>query len=226
VRISKGLFVDIDVTEPTAADSATGRRRLLGIGLGGAAASLLPFLGGRANAATTTPTTTPPAATTTTAPPKRPTTDDVSLLGFAQTVELAAGALYDVALQLDGFDTNQRAVLAAIREAHRAYAASLSAMLGRAAPQSVNPVFDTLKSSFGGDAAGALKAAYALESTAVATHTDIIGKLVATDGANLIASILIVEARHGTVLASMNKATKLDDLLVNSEADALTPAEG
>lgn len=225
MRISKGLFVDIDVTEPTPADSATGRRRLLGIGLGGAAASLLPFLGGRASAATTTPATTPPA-TTTTASPKRPTADDISLLGFAQTVELAAGALYDVALQLDGFDTNQRAVLAAIREAHRAYAASLSAMLGRAAPQSVNPVFDTLKSSFGGDPAGALKAAYALESTAVATHTDIIGKLVATDGANLIASILIVEARHGTVLASMNKATKLDDLLVNNEADALTPAEG
>jgi hypothetical protein len=216
------LFVDIDVTEPTPADSATGRRRLLGIGLGGAAASLVPFLGGRAHAATTTPE----PATTTTAPPKRPTADDVSLLGFAQTVELAAGALYDVALELDGFDTNERGVLAAIREAHRAYAASLSAMLGRDAPQSVNPVFDTLKSSFGSDSAGVLKAAYALESTAVATHTDIIGRLVGTDGANLIASILIVEARHGTVLASINKSTKLDDLLVNNEADALTPAEG
>jgi hypothetical protein len=47
-----------------------------------------------------------------------------------------------------------------------------------------------------------------------------------TAGASLIASILIVEARHGTVLAFMNGATDLDDLLVDQEADALAPAEG
>ena len=43
--------MDIDVTEPASADSAL-RRRLLGIGLGGAAVSLLPFLMGRASATT------------------------------------------------------------------------------------------------------------------------------------------------------------------------------
>jgi hypothetical protein len=218
--------VDIDVTEPAAADSAL-RRRLLGIGLGGAAVSLLPFLVGRANA--TTPTTGPSdttAATTTTAPPKQPTDDDVSLLGFSQSVELAARNLYDVALGTDDFDANTRAVIATIRESHDAYAASLSAILGRQAPQTVNPVFDTLQSSFGGDKKSVLDAAYALESTAVATHTDVLGKLQATDGASLIASILIVEARHGTVLAYMNGSTDLDELLVDKEADALTPAEG
>ena len=221
--------MDIDVTEPSAADSAL-RRRLLGIGLGGAAVSLLPFLVSRANA--TTPTTgssdTTPATTTTTttAPPKQPTDDDVSLLGFSQSVELAARNLYDVALGTDDFDDNTRAVLATIRESHDAYAASLSAILGRLAPQTVNPVFDSLQSSFGGDTKSVLDAAYALESTAVATHTDVLGKLQATDGASLIASILIVEARHGTVLAYMNGSTDLDDLLVDNEADALTPAEG
>ena len=218
--------MDIDVTEPAAADSAL-RRRLLGIGLGGAAVSLLPFLVGRANA--TTPTTGPSdttAATTTTAPPKQPTEDDVSLLGFSQSVELAARNLYDVALGTDDFDDNTRAVLATIRESHDAYAASLSAILGRHAPQTVNPVFDTLQSDFGGDKKSVLDAAYALESTAVATHTDVLGKLQATDGASLIASILIVEARHGTVLAYMNGSTDLDELLVDNEADALTPAEG
>jgi hypothetical protein len=50
--------------------------------------------------------------------------------------------------------------------------------------------------------------------------------LQATDGASLIASILIVEARHGAVLAYMNGSTDLDELLVDKEADALTPAEG
>jgi hypothetical protein len=224
VSISKGFFVDNDVMESAPDDKAFIRRRLLGIGLGGAAVSLLPFLSGRASA-TTPPTTT--GATTTTAPPKRPTEDDVSLLGFAQTVELAARQLYDVALGTNGlFDDVQRAVIATIRESHDAYAASLSGMLGRLAPQKANPIVDDLKASFGGKLADMLDAASALESTAVATHTDILGKLQGTDGAALIASILIVEASHGTVLASLNGSTDLDDLLVNTEADALAPAEG
>ncbi len=218
--------MDIDVTEPAPADSAL-RRRLLGIGLGGAALSLLPFLMGRASATTTTGSTSDTTpTTTTTAPPKRPSTDDVTLLGFAQSVELAARDLYDVALGTSGFDADQRAVIATIRESHDAYAASLSAILGRLAPQTPNPVVDSLSSSFAGETSTVLAAAYTLESTAVATHTDILGKLQGTDGATLIASILIVEARHGTVLAYLNGKTELDDLLVNDEADALTPAEG
>ena len=217
--------MDIDVTEPVPADSAL-RRRLLGIGLGGAAVSLLPFLMGRASATTTTGSTSDTTpATTTTAPPKRPSTDDVSMLGFAQSVELAARDLYDVALRTSGFEADQRAVIATIRESHDAYAASLSAILGRLAPQTPNPVVESL-SSFAGETSTILDAAYSLESTAVATHTDILGKLQGTDGATLLASILIVEARHGTVLAYLNGKTELDDLLVNNEADALTPAEG
>jgi Ferritin-like domain len=218
--------VDIDVTEPAPADSAL-RRRLLGIGLGGAVVSLLPFLVGRAGATTPNsgPTDTTPA-TTTTAPPKRPTNDDVVLLGFAQSVELAARNLYDVALGTGEFDADTRAVLATLRESHDAYAAALSGTLGREAPQEVNPIFDELQAAFGGDTKSVLAAAYAFESTAVATHTDILGELQGTDGASLIASILIVEARHGTVLAYLNGATDLNDLLVNTEADALAPAEG
>ncbi len=218
--------MDIDVTEPVPADSAL-RRRLLGIGLGGAAVSLLPFLVGRASATTTTGSTSDTTpATTTTAPPKRPSTDDVTLLGFARSVELAARDLYDVALGTNGFDAEQRAVIATIRESHDAYAASLSALLGRLAPQTPDPVVESLSSSFAGDKSKVLDAAYNLESTAVATHTDILGMLQGTDGASLIASILIVEARHGTVLAYLNGKTGLDDLLVDKEADALAPAEG
>ncbi len=227
--------MDIDVIEPAPDDKAFMRRRLLGIGLGGAAVSLLPFLSGRASASTP-PNSTPDTAaltataatTTTTAPPLRPTDDDVTLLGFGQSVELAARALYDVALGTKGlFDESQRAVIAAIRESHSAYVAALSGMLGRQAPQTVDSaVVDDLKSSFSGKLADVLKAASSLESAAVATHIEILGKLQGLDGAALIASILVVEARHGTVLASMNGSTNLDDLLVAKEADALTPAKG
>jgi Ferritin-like domain len=213
--------VDIDVTEPAQADSAL-RRRLLGIGLGGAAVSLLPFLASRASASTTTSAA---PATTTTAPPKRPTDDDVTLLGFAQTVEIAAFRLYELAVATDDFTEDEQAVMATFLDAHKAYAASLSGFLGREAPQALNPVFDEMQESFGGDRATVLDAAYNLESVAVATHTDILDQLQGTDGAALIASILIVEAAHGTVLATLNGKTDLDDLLVNTEADALS-AEG
>ena len=216
--------MDIDVIEPASDDKGLLRRRLLGIGLGGAAVSLVPLLSGRASA-TTPPSSSP--ATTTTAPPKRPTDGDVALLGFAQSIELAARQLYDVALGVEGlFDDVQRAVIATIRESHDAYAASLSGLLGRQAPQVVNPVFADREASFSGALADVLGAAYALESTAVATHTEILGELQGLDGAALIASILIVEARHGTVLAHLGGSTSFDDLLVDKEADALTPAEG
>jgi hypothetical protein len=223
----KDFFVDIDVTEGAQPDSAR-RRRLLGIGLGGAAVSLMPFLAGRAGATTpaTGPTDSSSAATTTTAPQKRPTDADVTMLGFAQSIEIAAFQLYEVALATDVFDDNDRDVLATILEAHRAYAGSLSGFLGREAPQEVHPMFNQVKSSFGGDRSSILDAAYTLESTAVATLTDMLGQLQGTDGAGLIASILIVEARHGTVIAYLNGSKDLDELLVTTEATALTPAEG
>jgi Ferritin-like domain len=213
VSISKGFLVDIDVTEPAPPDSAF-RRRLLGIGLGGAAVSLLPWLVGRAS------------ATTTTAPPKQPSESDVELLGFAQTVEIAAFRLYEIGVATDNFDDAEQAVMATFLDAHKAYAASLSGFLGRAAPQATNPVYDEMKDAFGGDRDTVLEAAYNLESVAVATHTEILGELQGTDGAALLASILIVEAAHGTVLANIGGSTDLDVLLVNTEADALVPAEG
>ena len=218
--------MDIDVTEPAAPESAF-RRRLLGIGLGGAAVSLLPWLVGRASATTTTSATSDTtAATTTTAPPKRPSDDDVTLLGFAQTVEIAAFRLYEEALASDDFDADEQAVIATFHDAHQAYAASLSGFLGRDAPQALNPVYDEMLASFQGDKATVLQAAYNLESVAVATHTDVLGQLQGTDGAALIASILVVEAAHCTVLADIGGETDLDILLVKTEADALTPAGG
>jgi hypothetical protein len=83
-----------------------------------------------------------------------------------------------------------------------------------------------VKSSFSGDRSSVLDAMYTLESTAVATYTEMLSQLQGTDGASLMASILIMEACHGTVLAYMNGSTNLDELLVVPEAAALTPAEG
>jgi Ferritin-like domain len=145
------------------------------------------------------------------------------MLAFAQTLEVAARDLYDVALDTEVFDEMQRSVIATIREAHEAYAASLSAILGRPMAQIPDPIGEDLKAAFGGDLAGVLDAAYDLESTLVATYTEMLGNLQGVNGAALVASILIVEAANGTVLADLKNATDLDELLVVPEAEALTP---
>ena len=58
--------------------------------------------------------------------------------------------------------------------------------------------------------------AYDLESTAVATHTELLGQLEGIDGAETVASILIVEARMRTVLADLaGHGDDLDALFVD-----------
>ena len=82
----------------------------------------------------------------------------------------------------------------------------LSGLLGRAAPNTSNPTADA---EFGapfttGSLDEVLTAAIALEETAVATHLTLLDQLEGTDGAALIASILVTEARHATVLSALS----------------------
>jgi len=197
--------VEIEETQRVA------RRGILAAGIGGAAISLLPFLTGRASAATES------------SAPKRPTSDDVSLLAVAQQLELTATALYGQAIaDVKGWTDEQAAVMMAMREAHLAFANSLSAILGKAAPGTpLEELLTSLGSSFAGDANDVIKAAADLESAAVATHTDVLGKLVGLDGAALVASIQVAEARHTTVLRSLAGSSDLAELLVDTEAASL-----
>jgi rubrerythrin len=218
--------VDIDSPATPTADAADGsslRRRLLGAGLVGLAGSLLPTLASRAGATSVPPDSTP--AATTTAPPRRPTSDDAALLGFAQQVELAAVVLYDQALAGRQSDGANRSTLLTIRESHQAYAQALSAILGKSAPDvPAAEIVDQYGAAFTGLPGAMLTAAAELENIAVATHTELVGALQGTDGTALIASILVVEARHVVVLLDMAEQTDLDALLVN-DAAALS-AEG
>jgi hypothetical protein len=240
-----------DAAAPTDADTTTiggsvARRRVLVAGISGTALSLLPFLGGRASAsgrnnssaATTDPTSgstgdttgdttaaTEAATTTTTAPPRRPTEDDIALLSFAQSVELTIRDLYDVAITAGTFEGTTLSDVKAIREAHEAYAQSLSGLLGRVAPNTpLDALFTSLEGDFSGDLADVATAAQALENTAVATHTDIVGQLLGIDGSSLVASMLIVEARHATVLATIAGVSDLDQQLA-SDGEALSPTD-
>jgi hypothetical protein len=216
--------------QPDRVVPGTARRRILAAGLGGAAASLLPFLGGQAGAA---PRTVPPtdptdtaeteAPTTTQAPVQRPTQDDVAVLGFAQSVELTLRDLYDIVLGGNVFtDDVEKDAIAVIRENHEAYAQAISGLLGRLAPNRRSDIlYSEHEANMAGSAAQVATALAALENVAVATHSGVVGTLVGIDGASIVASILEIEARHATVLNKLAGSTSFDDL-VAGDADPLS----
>ena len=130
-------------------------------------------------------------------------------------LELTVRDLYQLALDLKAFDETTLAVVKAIGEAHGAYAQSISGLIGRTAPNSqITPLYSQLKASFTGDAQSVATAARQLENAVVATHSEIIGKLAGVDGSALIASMVVIEARHATVLARIAGVVGLDDQLV------------
>ena len=179
--------------------SASRRRFLQAVGLGGAL-SALPFVARSAGAQ---------SGSTTTAPPQRPTADDQALLGYAQSMELSAAAAYtavvDRAKEL-ALPDDVYSVVQVFRDHHESYAQSLSGLLGKTAPGTPNATMDD---EFGavfttGSLDEVLIAGIALEDATVATNLRLLGELQGTDGAALVASILVTEARHSTVLSALS----------------------
>ena len=181
--------------------------------------------GGATGATTGGTTASSDAATTATAPPKRPTPEDLELLKFAQQMELTIRNLYDVAINAKLFSDLDGETVKAIREAHEGYEQAISGLIGRFAPNSqIDKLYEAMKADFSGDPKKVAAKAAALEDTAVATHTDIVGKLIGIDAAALISSMLVVEARHASVLRHIGGATKFADQLVN-DGSALSPSD-
>jgi hypothetical protein len=201
---------------------------VLAAGLTGTA---LGLLGGRVASAspdTTEPTeegSTPPSsaapATTTTLPPKRPSTTDLALLNYAESIELAATNLYQASLDAGAKDDLVKMLVAN----HRGYADLIRGILGtRSIGIPDTSLYDERLSKFQvADLEALAPPAYDLESALVATHTDLLAKLEGTDGAADIASILIVEARQAVVLADAAGKGGDFDALFDDTAIALTP---
>lgn len=151
----------------------------------------------------TTPIESTSESPPTTAAPRRPTQADTRLLGFAQTVELAARDLYRLAVAA-GAGGQQLPSLAAIAAHHDSYAQAISAVIGTSAPQTRDEnVFQLLRSSFETKSDSMARAAHDLENTLVATHQSLLAALDGTEGAALVASIMITEARHSAAMASL-----------------------
>ena len=153
--------------------------------------------------------------------PVRPTPADTVLLASAQATALAMRDLYQAAVGA-GAGGEHVACLVSIAAHHDAYAQTISSLIGRAAPQARDSdVFSANEADFGSDTMAAALAAHALEKSLVAAHTEVIGMLEGTEGAALIASMVIIEARHVVALAAIAGKSPIADtdlFLVTPEA--------
>ena len=153
--------------------------------------------------------------------PVRPTPADTVLLASAQATALAMRDLYQAAVGA-GAGGEHVACLVSIAAHHDAYAQTISSLIGRAAPQARDSdVFSANEADFGSDTMAAALAAHALENSLVAAHTEVIGMLEGTEGAALIASMVIIEARHVVALAAIAGKSPIADtdlFLVTPEA--------
>ena len=174
--------------DPQIAERATSRRGWLGAagaaGLLGAAAVLL---------------SDGPAVA---APPNSPTEADKELLGAAQSLELAARDLYQLAIDA-GIDDPDGSIGVMARN-HRAYAESIAGITGLSANSPNQEVFIALESEFDTtDVDRFAAAAQQLENFAVAAHTELLSQYESLQAIRLTASILVVEARQATVLGDV-----------------------
>lgn len=169
------------------------------------------------------------AGTDTTVPPKKVQPEDLPLLGAAKVLELTASEAYGIAAsRIDslGLDEAATALMASLAAHHRAYAEALSALYGPGSPSAAN---STLLETLGattladGSPADVLKTLHELEHHCSDTHQTLLGLLISTDAAALVASIQVVEARHGAVLAILAGQTYgAEELAIEDAADALT----
>lgn len=190
------------------------RRRVLAAGLAGTALAV----SGRTAVASAPPATPPETS------PGRPTAGDVELLGFAQSLEIAARDLFQLAIDEDA-DGDEDRVLRACRDIHQSNTDAFSAMLGTGAPNARDDaIFDEWSQQFTTSSLeDAAAAGYDFESVVVATHIDLVGELEGLDGARTLAAIITTESRLCTVLADLSgRGDDLDALFLN-EADALAP---
>jgi hypothetical protein len=190
---------------PATADRLLPRRAAMTGLAAGVIGALLRSTVAAAQEDTTVPDTSAPGTsapgTTTTAPPQRPTDADRDLLAFANTLELAAAELYQVALSEGSLDEDTTAIAVGFADHHRQYAEAIAGLIGSDAPNRANEaVVRALENSFEGDQESILEAAFELESAAAATHLELLGELRGTDGAALVASIQPIEARQAVVL--------------------------
>jgi Ferritin-like domain len=147
--------------------------------------------------------------------PNVPTESDRVVLAKVIGLELAASELYRLAAA--GASDDLAAAAGVMAENHQAYAQAIAGKTGLSAQEIDASVFSAFESRFGGSQSEFLAAAHELEQTAVSTHTAVISDYESAEAIALTASILVIEARHATVLADVLGVEDLDVLFGNDQ---------
>lgn len=155
-----------------------------------------------------------------------PTSDDESLLAFANAAEFAARDLYAAAANMSTFSKEESAMLVGFHDHHRAAAQAFAGLVGSAATNEPSAtVYNAFRSRLtGNDKSAIFNVLRELENTLVSTHTSLVGVLEGTAGVALVASVLTIQARQAAVLAQL-AGESLGETLSNGQA-ALTPGVG
>jgi hypothetical protein len=139
---------------------------------------------------------------------------DTKLLAFAQTLELTTRDIYANVLTRKSLSDDERALLGQFHAHHVAYEQTLNGLLSKNA---VNKRDEAIYVSFSAklsEAQNIWVALLEIENIMIASHTKAIETIESAKIAALIASIIIVEARHAAILASQtttNISTALDN---------------
>jgi hypothetical protein len=135
--------------------------------------------------------------------PKKPVGDDLLALAFAASLEQAAVQIYDAVLASKP-TAEVTEVLTEFRSNHAYHASSLSGLAG---PTGVTVANRALLADYGAPTMNALSK---LEETLVATLSDLLGQLTATDASALVAGIITITARQAVSIGLINKLSEAD----------------
>ncbi len=153
-------------------------------------------------------------------PPFSPTPEDTALLRQAMELELTARDLYETTL-LAGISSDVQQLVELLASNHNDYAKGIAGIAGLSATGRNEDVFEQLESTFDTTDVEAFAAAGAsLENTAAATHTELMSQYQAENAIVFTASVVMVEARAGVVLADLEGITQVDTLL-SPDAESL-----
>ncbi len=152
--------------------------------------------------------------------PNVPTEADLVILEQVLGFEIAASELYAAKLAADA-SGDLATIVGVMAENHQAYAQAIAGDTGLSVKNADDEFFDANVASFTGSDESFFEAAHQLEQTAVATHTAVIADYESSEAVAVTASILVIEARHATVLADLLGVDDYDVLFGNDQT-ALT----
>ncbi|MBM3806029.1 MAG: ferritin-like domain-containing protein [Actinobacteria bacterium] len=147
---------------------------------------------------------------------------DTKLLAFAQALELSIRDVYATLVERGTKTGDELAILELMHSHHVAYQQSLNGVLGKKAATTRNDEVFTKTVAALSDPSQTWPVLLDLENTAVATHSAIVERIESPKAASLIASVVMIEARHAAIISTLI-STNLGQALDNPAQALVAP---